>query len=101
MPPKSIRMALADMLENLSKEDFEKFCYGLLSRKESPRVKRNRVEDKTRLQVADVLVSTFKESGARTVALEILEQIGCGEEAEALGKYVAATCLMQNGNKNL
>lgn len=84
MPPKSVRVALADMLEDLSKENFEKFCFGLLSRQVEPRVKRNRVEDKTRLQIADVLVSTFTESGALSVALEILRQIGCSQEAETL-----------------
>ncbi len=87
MPPHTIKTALADTLEDLSKEDFDKFCHRLLDRRDEPRVKRNRVEDKTRLQIVDVLVSTFTESGALQVTLEILGQIGCSEEAQALGKF--------------
>ncbi len=101
MPPKTIKIALADTLEDLSKEDFERFCHRLLSRKEEPRVRRNKVEGKTRLQIADVLVSTFTESGALKEALDILGQIGCSDEAQELGKYVAATWWMQNGNRHV
>lgn len=83
---KTIKSALADTLENLSKGDFERFCHELLDRREDPRVKRNRVEDKSRLQITDVLVSTFTEEGALTVVHEILERIGCNQPAKELGK---------------
>ncbi|KAL3980143.1 E3 ubiquitin-protein ligase [Sarotherodon galilaeus] len=80
----TIKSAVAEALEDLKKEDFEKFCHQLLDRRQQPRVKRNKVEDKSRLQVTDVLVSTFTEEGALTVALEILKQIGCSDEAKEL-----------------
>lgn len=83
---KTIKSALADTLENLSKGDFERFCHELLDRREEPRVKRNRVEGKSRLQITDVLVSTFTEERALTVVLEILKAIGCNQPAKELGK---------------
>ncbi|XP_076733165.1 caspase-8 isoform X2 [Maylandia zebra] len=81
---KTIKSALADTLENLSKGDFERFCHQLLDRREEPRVKRNRVEGKSRLQITDVLVSTFTEERALTVVLEILKAIGCNQLAKEL-----------------
>ncbi|XP_003451301.1 apoptosis-associated speck-like protein containing a CARD isoform X1 [Oreochromis niloticus] len=81
---KTIKSAVAEALEDLKKEDFEKFCHQLLDRRQQPRVKRNKVEDKSRLQVTDALVSTFTEEGALTVVLEILKQIGCSDEAKEL-----------------
>uniref|UniRef100_A0A3Q0T8A5 Pyrin domain-containing protein n=1 Tax=Amphilophus citrinellus TaxID=61819 RepID=A0A3Q0T8A5_AMPCI len=84
MPQTTIKMALVSALEDLSKGDFEKFCHQLLDRRQEPRVKRNKVEDKNRLQITDVLVSHFTEEGALRVAVEILKQIGCSEEAQTL-----------------
>uniref|UniRef100_A0A3P9DSK0 PYD and CARD domain containing n=1 Tax=Maylandia zebra TaxID=106582 RepID=A0A3P9DSK0_9CICH len=82
---KTIKSAVADTLEDLEKGNYEKFCHQLLDRREPPRVKRNKVEDKSRLQVTDALVSIFTEEGALRVTLEILKQIGCSEEAKELG----------------
>ncbi|XP_026039743.1 apoptosis-associated speck-like protein containing a CARD isoform X2 [Astatotilapia calliptera] len=81
---KTIKSAVSDTLDDLTKVDFEKFCHQLLDRREPPRVKRNKVEDKSRLQVTDALVSIFTEEGALRVTLEILKQIGCSEEAKEL-----------------
>nr|XP_012770961.2 apoptosis-associated speck-like protein containing a CARD isoform X1 [Maylandia zebra] len=81
---KTIKSAVADTLEDLEKGNYEKFCHQLLDRREPPRVKRNKVEDKSRLQVTDALVSIFTEEGALRVTLEILKQIGCSEEAKEL-----------------
>lgn len=83
---KTIKSAVSDTLDDLTKVDFEKFCHQLLDRREPPRVRRNRVEEKSRLQVTDALVSIFTEEGALRVTLEILKQIGCSEEAKELGK---------------
>uniref|UniRef100_A0A3Q3EXP2 Pyrin domain-containing protein n=1 Tax=Labrus bergylta TaxID=56723 RepID=A0A3Q3EXP2_9LABR len=80
--------ALADMLENLSESNFDKFCSHLLDRREEPRVRRRQVEGKNFLQIADVLVSTFTEAGAVKVAVELLGCANCGQEVEELGKYV-------------
>ncbi|CAI5661649.1 unnamed protein product [Oreochromis niloticus] len=87
---KTIKSAVAEALEDLKKEDFEKFCHQLLDRRQQPRVKRNKVEDKSRLQVTDALVSTFTEEGALTVVLEILKQIGCSDEAKELASSESA-----------
>ncbi|XP_042280650.1 caspase-9-like [Thunnus maccoyii] len=86
MAPKTIKQALEDMLEDLKPEDFKKFCAQLVDRRKEPRVRRNRVEGKDFLDVADVLVSTFTEQGALAVADEILKDIGCSNDAENLGK---------------
>uniref|UniRef100_A0A669EJ75 Pyrin domain-containing protein n=1 Tax=Oreochromis niloticus TaxID=8128 RepID=A0A669EJ75_ORENI len=82
----TIKSALADTLGNLSKEEFERFCHQLLDRREGPRVRRSQVEDKSRLQFTDVLVSTFTEEGALAAVLEILKAIGCNQTAKELGK---------------
>ncbi|KAK2909892.1 hypothetical protein Q8A73_007607 [Channa argus] len=82
---KTIKLAIADTLEDLSKQDFEKFCHQLLDRREEPRVRRCRVEGKNFLDITDVLVSTFTEAGALRVALEILRRIDCNHEAQSLG----------------
>uniref|UniRef100_UPI0037E70BC5 apoptosis-associated speck-like protein containing a CARD n=1 Tax=Semicossyphus pulcher TaxID=241346 RepID=UPI0037E70BC5 len=86
MPTKTIRKALLDTLEDLSKENFERFRHQLLDRRKEPRVRRNRVEDKNVLDIVDVLVSTFTESGGLKVAVETLKQIGCNEEATTLAR---------------
>lgn len=91
MPPKTIKLALLDALEDLSKQDFDKFCHRLVDRRESPRVRRSRVEDQTFTRIVDVLVSTFTESGALQVAVETLTQIGCNQEAQTLGESDVVT----------
>ncbi|XP_056261987.1 apoptosis-associated speck-like protein containing a CARD [Pseudoliparis swirei] len=84
MSTKSIRMALANTLEDLTEENFDRFRHRLLDYKEKPQVRRNQVEGKTRLQMVDVLVSAFTEPGAVRVAVELLRQIQCNEEARRL-----------------
>lgn len=74
------------MLEDLKKQDFEKFCHRLVDRREEPHVRRNRVEGKNFLEIADVLVSTFTEPGALKITLEILRDIDCNEDATRLGE---------------
>ncbi|KAM9353700.1 apoptosis-associated speck-like protein containing a CARD [Symphorus nematophorus] len=84
MPPKTARRVLADALEDLDKQDFDKFCRALLDRKEEPRVRRNKVQGKSFLDVADVLVSTFTETKAIGVAVDLLRQIDCNQDATSL-----------------
>ncbi|XP_044214165.1 caspase-9-like [Thunnus albacares] len=86
MAPKTIRQALANMLEDLKPEDLKKFCTRLVDRRKEPRVRRNRVEGKHFLDVAHVLVSTFTEQGALAVADEILNDIGCSNDAKYLAE---------------
>uniref|UniRef100_A0A8C6NL64 PYD and CARD domain containing n=1 Tax=Nothobranchius furzeri TaxID=105023 RepID=A0A8C6NL64_NOTFU len=75
---------------NLSKENFEKFCHALVDRPQDPRVRRNRVEGKNFLDVADVMISTFTGIEALKVTEEILRDIGCSEDADELGKHPPA-----------
>ncbi|TNN29773.1 hypothetical protein EYF80_060079 [Liparis tanakae] len=76
MSPRTIRMALADTMEDLTAENFDRFRHRLLDYKgKAQSVRRVQVEGKTRLQVVDVLVSTFTEPGAVRVAVKLLRQI--------------------------
>lgn len=78
--------AWKQLLMSIFPSDFDKFCHQLLDLRGAPRVRRNRVEGKGFLDIADVLVSTVTEAGALRVALDILEQIDCNEEAQTLGE---------------
>uniref|UniRef100_A0A3Q3IZT6 Pyrin domain-containing protein n=1 Tax=Monopterus albus TaxID=43700 RepID=A0A3Q3IZT6_MONAL len=86
MSHKTIKMALVESLEDLTERDLEKFRHQLLDRREEPRVRRRAVEGKSLLDLTDVLVSTFTEEGALPVVVQILQQIGCNEEAQKLGE---------------
>ncbi|XP_034553843.1 apoptosis-associated speck-like protein containing a CARD [Notolabrus celidotus] len=89
MAPKTIKGALGIMLEDLSEQNFEKFCSQLLDRREEPRVRRRQVEGKNFLDIANVLVSVFTEDRAHVVAVELLKGITCVEEAVELEKVIA------------
>lgn len=87
--PDSVRTltgVLGDALEELKKEDFDRFCSRLLDRRFEPRVARRLVEEKSRLEVTGVMVGTFTELMAWCVAVGILRDIGCSEEAESLAE---------------
>lgn len=86
MPPKTIKGAIRDVLENLGQKDLKKFRSALLDRREEPRVPVSRVEEKDFLEVTDVLVSTFCERGAARVTLDLLKEIKCFDDAKMLGE---------------
>lgn len=86
MPPKTIKSAIRDSLENLGRQNLERFRSALLDRREEPQVPVSRVEDKDYLGITDVLVSTFCEGGAARVTLELLEEIKCFDDAKRLGE---------------
>ncbi|XP_026173577.1 uncharacterized protein LOC113136756 [Mastacembelus armatus] len=86
MASRSIKAALADVLENLSEENFKKFCHHLMDLRAGLRVRRTAVEGKSCLEVADVMVSTFTEAKVVAVAEEILRAIGCNLEADDLAE---------------
>ena len=86
----TIKRAIRDELENLSKVDFDKFCEELLDRREEPRVFRRAVENKSTVEITQLLVSTFTEPGALPVALNTLRQINCNESAQTLGEQTLA-----------
>uniref|UniRef100_A0AAQ4Q6N6 ETS1-related protein n=1 Tax=Gasterosteus aculeatus aculeatus TaxID=481459 RepID=A0AAQ4Q6N6_GASAC len=86
MPPKTPKAAIKDALANLSKDDFEAFCHALIDRPGQPNVPYNKVEGKNFLRIADVLMSTFTEAKAPSVTAELLEEIGCKQQATQLLK---------------
>jgi len=55
-----------------------------VDRREEPRVRKNAVEDKDEMDVAEVMVKTFTEQKAIEVAIEIMKGIECNEEAAKL-----------------
>uniref|UniRef100_A0A667WP83 Caspase a n=1 Tax=Myripristis murdjan TaxID=586833 RepID=A0A667WP83_9TELE len=87
MPPKTIKAAIKDALEDLTEKKLNKFRAALLDRRGDKRVKTNAVEGQDFLVIADALVSTFTESGALQVTVELLTEIGCNEEAKKLGEF--------------
>nr|XP_040022416.1 apoptosis-associated speck-like protein containing a CARD isoform X3 [Gasterosteus aculeatus aculeatus] len=87
MPPKTPKAAIKDALANLSKDDFEAFCHALIDRPGQPNVPYNKVEGKNFLRIADVLMSTFTEAKAPSVTAELLEEIGCKQQATQLQKH--------------
>ncbi|KAM6936159.1 apoptosis-associated speck-like protein containing a CARD isoform 1-T1 [Lycodopsis pacificus] len=88
MAPKTAKQLIKGALANLSKDNFEQFRDELLNREEEPRVKRNQVEDKNIIAVADVLISTFTETRALAVVVELLKEIDCNHDAEKLEKEI-------------
>uniref|UniRef100_A0A3Q3LYM0 PYD and CARD domain containing n=1 Tax=Mastacembelus armatus TaxID=205130 RepID=A0A3Q3LYM0_9TELE len=86
MPYKTVKAALTDMFEDLSDQDFSRFYHKLLDRRIEPRIRRQRIEDKDRLDIADVMISTFTEAKVVHVVVEILRDIGCNQEAADLSK---------------
>ncbi|TWW80154.1 CARD PYD and [Takifugu flavidus] len=95
MAQKTIKMAIKDSLENLGKQNLKKFRSALLDRREKPRVPVSRVEDEDFLGITDVLVSTFGEFSAAQVTLDLLKQIKCNGEAEALESDLNASGLLK------
>uniref|UniRef100_A0A667X383 PYD and CARD domain containing n=1 Tax=Myripristis murdjan TaxID=586833 RepID=A0A667X383_9TELE len=81
MPPRTIKAAIQDALEDLTEKKFKKFCAALLDRRGEPRVKRSSVEGQDYITIAQVLVSTFTEPGALRITLELLREIDCNEES--------------------
>uniref|UniRef100_A0AAQ6IDE0 Pyrin domain-containing protein n=1 Tax=Anabas testudineus TaxID=64144 RepID=A0AAQ6IDE0_ANATE len=83
----TVRGAVAEALEDLSKIDFDKFSHRLL---DYPEIRRRAVEGKSFLQITELLVSTFPGARALKVTLEILRLINCNEVAEKLDSKTEA-----------
>lgn len=95
MAPKTIKTLIANTLENLGQLDLEKFRSQLRDRREEPRIPRSKVDDKGFLVITDVLVQTFRESGALSVTLQLLRDIDCNDDAERLGKALNLKSVVQ------
>ncbi|GAA6220463.1 uncharacterized protein LOC108899583 [Lates japonicus] len=98
MAHRTIRQAVAEALEDLTRDDFDKFCHQLRDRRGEPRIKHRDVEGKHFLDITDLLVSRFTEYGAGKVAVETLRQINCNQVAETLDSTTKA--LMDKGDPN-
>ena len=83
MPPKTIKKAIKNCLENLREKDFKKFCDALIA---DAGIATSRVEGKDFLDVTNVIVITFGEAKALDMVIDLLEDNGCKEQADALGK---------------
>lgn len=86
----TIKRAVRHALKNLCKTDFLTFCEELRDRREEPRVPYSDVEDKSVLQITNLLVSTFTELKAREVTLDVLKLINCNEAAQTLDSTTKA-----------
>ncbi|XP_016518359.1 caspase a isoform X1 [Poecilia formosa] len=81
MAPKKPTKVLEDILENLSERNFKKFCSGLVGR--DKRVKKNQVENKDFLEVAEVMIEKYADEALK-VAEELLRDIDCQQAANDL-----------------
>ncbi|XP_030014242.1 uncharacterized protein LOC115435766 isoform X2 [Sphaeramia orbicularis] len=84
MSAKGISTEILDCLQSLRKEDFDSFVFRLKDRREEPRIRGSKVDRKSRVVVTEVLVSTFTESRALEVTVDILRGMGCNQEADDL-----------------
>ena len=75
------KRAINDTLSDLSKSELEEFCSVLIDRKEEPRIRRCSVEDKSRIQITDRIVSAYTEDHAVEVVVLILKEIKCNQIA--------------------
>jgi len=80
----TVKHLLLNTLEELNTEQMTKFRARLLDREGEPRVRLSAIEDKDRVVVVDVLVSTFTEARAGRVMVDILKAIDCHNLAEKL-----------------
>uniref|UniRef100_A0A3B3ZIZ9 Pyrin domain-containing protein n=1 Tax=Periophthalmus magnuspinnatus TaxID=409849 RepID=A0A3B3ZIZ9_9GOBI len=84
MAGKTVRIIIADSLEDLSPENLDKFRVRLRERKDDARIRRAHVEGKSPLELADLLVERFTRDRAVSVAVELLRAMGCSEVAKEL-----------------
>ncbi|KAM3623286.1 uncharacterized protein V6R79_009646 [Siganus canaliculatus] len=82
MPPRTVKAALANTLQDLGSDDLERFREAVLDRREEPRVRRGTLENKSPVQIADILVSIFTETKIRDVVLEVLADIDLNQQRE-------------------
>ncbi|XP_077414186.1 uncharacterized protein LOC144043946 isoform X2 [Vanacampus margaritifer] len=85
----SKKIAIMNSLENLSGKNLDKFRVMLVDRRGDRKVPLSKVEGKDYTEFTNVLVSTFTEDGAPAVTSELLESIGCFQEAKELDDKIA------------
>lgn len=96
MASNPLKTALADTLEHLEPSYLGMFWSQLMRRRVAPWVSFHSPMDPDRdpSQLTDLLVSTYTESGALSVAVEILKHIGCHDEAEKLAMEAGGQSIM-------
>ncbi|KTF80598.1 hypothetical protein cypCar_00024794 [Cyprinus carpio] len=82
---KSVKARLEDTFNDLGKDELKKFKNKLCDRKKDQGIRKARIENVTdAIDLADLMVITFTSTGAVPVTVEILELIGCNEQAAEL-----------------
>ncbi|KAK7910295.1 hypothetical protein WMY93_014979 [Mugilogobius chulae] len=90
MASRNIETEISDILADLNLASFEKFCWRLTVIEEEPKIKCSEVENKTREEIAKLLVSQCEKAGALRRTSQTLRAIGCNEEANKLVVYLLA-----------
>ncbi|CAL1612032.1 unnamed protein product [Knipowitschia caucasica] len=86
----STRRLINDALNDLSSDQLASFRTALRERRgDGPRVRRTDVEDKSPLQLSELLVQTFLEDGAVRVTEQLLRDIDCMQTAAELAAAAA------------
>ncbi|KAM9805319.1 apoptosis-associated speck-like protein containing a CARD [Syngnathus typhle] len=96
----TIKKCVMDALENLTGDEYKKFCNALVDRPGDRRVEENKVRRKDYFDVTNVLVSTFSEDGTPAVVIELLEKIGCSDEAKDLDDRIAEPLPKSSASKD-
>ncbi|KAG7242374.1 hypothetical protein INR49_023503 [Caranx melampygus] len=86
MSAKTVTRAIKDVLQDLSVRKFEEFCDAILDRRDEPKVRIADLEGKSRVEVANTLVSIYTEAVARDVVLQALGEIRCNAQRESFAK---------------
>lgn len=81
--------AILHVLQDIQGEKFREFCHKLTDSGEQQRIRVSEVESKSRVDVAELLVSRCTVSGAVDRAIRVLRHIGCYDEADRLAAEVA------------
>lgn len=82
---KTIKDHLQDIFDDLGKDEQRKFKSKLCDRKTEPRVRRAAIDKvKDSIDLADLMVNTFTTTGAVPLTIELLQAIGCNEQATEL-----------------
>ncbi|XP_051575829.1 caspase a-like [Myxocyprinus asiaticus] len=88
---KTIKDRLIDVFDDLGEANQKKFKNKLCDRQKEPRVRRSATEKAAdSIDLADLMVTTFTSKDAVSVSLEILEAIGCREQAAELREVTSS-----------
>ncbi|XP_037532470.1 apoptosis-associated speck-like protein containing a CARD [Nematolebias whitei] len=101
MAPQTPKRLLSNVLEDLTKSDMEKFRHELQDRRSGTRrVRRNQLEGKSILEVSDVMIQVFTEKEALKMAVDILRDIGCCQDADVLAEQIRLNSSSDEGSAN-